>query len=118
MPATAKPSPHPEFDFESLLGHYRTRVLLRTPEIARILGRSCGFVEGEMDRGALLAHSLPGRKRTERSATPQAVALWIASTADYGPEESAAAFRDLFSTMTPAQRKWAVQALIAMGGAK
>lgn len=106
------------FDFESLLGSYRSRALLRTPEIARLIGRSPDFVEREMDAGTMLSHSLPGRKRTERSATPQAVALWLASTADYGPQESEAAFRDLFSTMTAEQRKWAVQKLIEAGGTK
>lgn len=106
------------FDFESLLGTYRSRALIRVPEVARMIGRSCGFVEAEMDRGAILAHSLPGRKRTERSTPPRCLAVWIAKTADYPPEEYAASVRDLFSTWTPEQRRWAVKILIAMGDSK
>lgn len=118
MPTLAKtPAAQSVFDFESLLGGvYRSRALLRVPEIARLLGRSPDFIEREMDSGTLHAHSLPDRKRTERSAPPRSVALWLARTADYTGPEYEARVRELFATWTPEQRRWAVRLLGEMEG--
>lgn len=106
------------FDFESLLGSYRTRALLRVPEIAKMLGRSRDFIIAEIEAGKLHGHGLPDRAREERSVPPRSVALWLAETAEYEGAEYEARLRDLFATWTPEQRRWAVQTLLEMGGSK
>lgn len=121
MPAVhphSKPPAQTAFDFAALLGAFKHRALMRVPEIARVLGRSPAFVEGEMDAGMILAHSLPGRKRTERSATPLSVALWLAATADYDGEAMQARLREVFAMLSPELRRWAVQELMQPGGSK
>lgn len=103
------------FSFDSLLGSYRGRTLLHVKEVAAIIHRSVDFVEAMIIEGKLHAHGVEGREKQRKRVTTASVALYLAETADYDGADYEARVKDLFSTWTPKQRRWAMEQLIQLG---
>lgn len=106
------------FSFDSLIGNYRSRTLLHIKEVAAILVRTRTFVEALIAEGKLHAHGVADREVQRKRVTTASVALYLTETADYEDGDYEERVRDLFSTWTPAQRRWALELLIQLGASR